>query len=303
MHCPDRFFVYACVALAILVTPGAVYSQPTTPAERETDAVRAASKEFQQCVRRADADALRKLCTTDGQYIDATGQVTKAGEMINRFAALPPSNDNAPEQAASEQTLRFLTPDVAMESKVDNTNAADGGLLNRRLTAIWVKREGKWLLDSLHEHVGEATPFNEHLKALDWLLGEWVGTTDDASILVSSHWSGGGNYIVREFVFARDRGEVVNATQRIGWDPVAKRIKSWTFDSQGGTGEEIWRHEGQRWIVDTSDVSPDGKQGKTSSVYIPVDENNYKWEVIGADVAGTKLKPLRVEFHRAADSD
>lgn len=303
MHCPNRFFVYACVALVILVTPGAVYSEPTTPSQSDTDAVRAASKEFQQCVRRADAEALRKLWTTAGEYTDATGQVTKASEMVNRLAALPPSNANAPEQAASEPTLRFLTPDVAMESRVDDTNAADGSLLNRRLTAIWVKRDGKWLLDSLHEHVGEATPFNEHLKPLDWLLGEWVGTTDDASILVSSRWSGGGNYIVREFVFAHDRGEIVTATQRIGWDPVGNRIKSWTFDSQGGTGEESWRHEGQRWLVDTADVSPDGKQGKTSSVYIPGDEHSYKWEVIGADVAGTKLKPLRVEFHRAADSD
>ena len=103
--------------------------------------------------------------------------------------------------------------------------------------------------------------------------------------------------------YSRDGGGTIRGTQRIGWDAINGRIKSWTFDSQGGAGEEQWRHDGKRWIVDTVDVTADGKKGKTSSVYIPGEGHHFVWEVAGADVAGVALKPMRVEFRRAAEDE
>ena len=32
---------------------------------------------------------------------------------------------------------------------------------------------------------------------------------------------------------------VMNVTQRIGWDPLTKQIKSWVFDSDGGYGDAL----------------------------------------------------------------
>ena len=32
----------------------------------------------------------------------------------------------------------------------------------------------------------------------------------------------------------------MTVTQRIGWDPAAKQIRSWEFDSEGGFGEGTW---------------------------------------------------------------
>lgn len=293
------FFV--CAALISLAADAVVYSQPAAPSRNDADAVRAASKDFQMAARRGDGNAVQKMWTPDGEYVDANGRVLKASDLIGRLTATPRIGSEPIAESVSETTVRFVTPDVAIESgRVDCVNAADGGLLDRRFTALWVKRDGKWLLDSLYESFADESPFNKHLKPLEFLLGEWVGTTDDAAILVSSHWSGEGNYILREFAFARDGGETVLGTQRIGWDPVGGRIKSWTHDSQGGTGEEVWRRDGQRWLVDTVDVSPDGKQGKTSTVYVPGGDQSYTWEVAGAEVAGVRLKPLRVEFRRAA---
>jgi hypothetical protein len=304
MQRTGSFSVFLWAAMACLGMAVIARAEAGAPPQGDANAVRAAAREFLGAARRGDEGALRKMWTPAGDFADASGKVLKAAELIHQLAALPKADAGATDDSISDATLRFVTPDVAIiDGMTDRACETDGSILTRRFTAVWVKREGKWLLDSLREAAVEASPLNEHLKPLEWLVGEWVGTTDDASILVSSHWCDEGNFVVREFAFARDGGGTISGTQRIGWDAINGKIKSWTFDSQGGAGEENWRRDGKRWIVDTVDVTADGKKGKTSSVYVPGDENHFVWEVAGADVAGVPLKPVRVEFRRAAEDE
>jgi uncharacterized protein (TIGR02246 family) len=270
--------------------------------QADADAVRAASKDFLTAARKGDAAVLRKIWTPDGDFIDAAGRTMKAADLIHQLAASP-SPDSAPAaDDLAEATVRFITSDVAIvDGFVDRVCVQDGTALTRHYTAIWVKRGGNWSLSSLRSTAVDSTSPNEHLKPLEWLLGEWVATTDDTAILVSSRWCDEGNFILREFVVAHDSGGNISGTQRIGWDPAAKEIKSWTFDSQGGTGEDHWRRENNRWIVETVDVTADGKKGKTSSVYALGENGRFTWEVTSADVDGAKLKPQRVEFRLAKD--
>ena len=51
----------------------------------------------------------------------------------------------------------------------------------------------------------------------------------------------------------------MTGSQRIGWDPLAKKIHSWVFDSEGGLAEGVWTRDGNRWIVKLSGVTRDGK--------------------------------------------
>jgi len=144
------------------------------------------------------------------------------------------------------------------------------------------------------------SPANQ-LQPLAWLIGEWVGTTNYGAVLVSSQWSDGGNYIVREFLLRGDHGAEAGGTQRIGWDPINRRIKSWTFDSQGGSGEGVWRRDGERWAVDSTEVTADGQQVTLSAVYTPVDDRRFVWEIKGALSPDRPLPAQRIEFTRAAD--
>jgi hypothetical protein len=181
--------------------------------------------------------------------------------------------------------------------------ADDGGTLTGKFTAVWVKRDGRWLLDSLRESVSLLPQTNPRLQPLAWLLGEWAGNTEDSSILLSTHWSDGGKYLLRKFLVRSAGGETIVGTQRIGWDPIAGRIKSWTFDSQGGMGEGVWQPEGDRWIVNSTDVTADGKKSQTSAVYVPGADGRFVWEVKSANVAGENLPAGRIEFKRAVDDE
>jgi len=146
--------------------------------------------------------------------------------------------------------------------------------------------------------VAQAAP-EDSLHSLEWLLGEWTGMTDNAVVFVSAHWCDGGAFIEREFVVRPAGQPEVGGTQRIGWDPVKRRIKCWTFDSHGGTGEGYWRRDGESWIVESAEVLADGETSSTTSIVTPVGADRFLWEVTRAKVDGASLPKQQIEFVRA----
>ncbi len=300
MHRPLGILVLACSATPGLTLGMAARAEVAGGTGGEAGAIRTAAADYMAAVRRGDADALRKMWTESGDYVDATGQVYKAHDLIRPQAATPQPN----EQSAAvppESSLRFITPAVAIEDGTfECGNAGDGSVLTGRFTAVWVKRDGRWLLDGLREATTTSLPLNKQLRQLEWLLGEWVGTTDDSVMLVSSRLSEGGNYIVREFVIRGTGGETTG-TERIGWDPIAQGFRSWTFDSQDGRGEGRWRQDSNRWLMENTEVMPDGKEASTSAVFTPKNDGHFLWEVKSAKVGKVHLPSQRVEFKRAPE--
>ncbi len=137
------------------------------------------------------------------------------------------------------------------------------------------------------------------LEPLEWLLGEWTGLTDHATVLVSAHWCEDGAFIEREFVVQREGQDHIGGTQRIGWDPLKKQIKCWTFDSLGGVGESYWRREGDTWVVESNEVLADGGRSSTKTVLTPKGADRFLWEVESANVEGEVLPKQQIEFVRA----
>lgn len=137
-----------------------------------------------------------------------------------------------------------------------------------------VKRDGHWLIGSMHESLGrEPSPYLR-LKCLEWMVGDWAAeATGDAGISVESKcdWTANESYLIRKFTVERKNGVVRSGTEVIGWDPRLRRIRSWTFDSDGGFGESTWTHDGRRWTIAYTGTLANG--GDVSSVHVvtPVD--------------------------------
>jgi uncharacterized protein (TIGR02246 family) len=299
-----------CLSATALSLNAAAQAQENRNANPEERAIRAAASEYVAAGRRGDRDAMKRMWAADGDYMDAAGRVFQVRDLFAQRIAAAPSNTHDAAPSAPTSSLRFITPDVAIEDGVAELGTSgDGNELSGRFTTVWVKRDGRWLISSLREAVSVSPSTNEHLQPLNWLVGEWAGTTADAVILLSSQWSGDGNYLLREFLIRREGHDEISATQRIGWDASAGEIKSWTFDSQGGSSEARWRRDGDRWVVASDDVTADGKESKTSTVYTPVADGQFQCEVQGAwDAAGGKpaaenLNALRVEFKRALEDE
>jgi hypothetical protein len=149
------------------------------------------------------------------------------------------------------------------------------------------------------EPLNAAPSPGDSLHSLEWLLGEWTGMTDNAVVLVSAHWCDGGAFIERNIVVRPAGQPEIGGTQRIGWDPIRRRIKCWTFDSQGGTGEGYWQREGKSWIVESDEVLADGETSSTISKFTPQGKDRFLWDVERASVDGAILPKQQIEFVRA----
>jgi hypothetical protein len=294
-----------------VATFGVSFASGAEPGPNENPdiaAVRAAASDYAAAARDGNVDVMRRSWTPEGDYIDASGQRFVVHELLAQERVertLRPSRQPSAEQAqAPSSTLRLITPTVAIEDGVAEISTAhDGSAPTGRFTAVWVKLDGKWLLDSLRESISQSDMTNDRLQPLSWLLGEWAGAVDDQAIIVSSNWSDGGNYIVREFAIHGAGDQVVTGNERIGWDPVSGEVMSWAFDSQGGRSESRWKRDGERWLVESTKVMSDGKKATSASVYTPGDGGSYSWEVSRASVADERLPQVRIEFKRAADKE
>jgi hypothetical protein len=137
------------------------------------------------------------------------------------------------------------------------------------------------------------------LAPLEWLLGEWTGMTDNAVVLVSTHWCEDGAFIEREFVVQRTGQPDIGGTQRLGWDPVSGRIKCWTFDTHGGFGQGCWQRDGDSWVIESDETLADGSQSSTTAIVTPQGNDRFTWQIERARVNGVSLPQQKIEFVRA----
>ena len=157
-------------------------------------------------------------------------------------------------------------------------------------TAVNVKRDGKWLLDRVTDKVSEIVPSHyEQLKVLEWMVGEWTGTADNAEIELECNWTKNRNFLTRAFKISLDDGTDFSGMQLIGWDPAAKTIRSWTFDSNGTFAEATWEQHGGRWFLRNRGTLPDGRTATMINVMKQIDADSFTWQTIERTAGGELL--------------
>ena len=122
-----------------------------------------------------------------------------------------------------------------------------------------MKKDGKWLQATVRDEPDHTLTPHDHLLPLDWMVGEWVNEAGSLTTHTTCSWSADKNYLLRDFTVQYQGKPEMSGTQRIGWDPLTKHIKSWVFDSEGGYGEGYWSHDAGHWIIKAHGVLPDGR--------------------------------------------
>ena len=77
--------------------------------------------------------------------------------------------------------------------------------------------------------------------------------------------------------------------QIIGWDPAAKQIRSWVFDSDGGFGMGTWTKKDNRWSVQKSGVLPDGRRSSAVNIFTQLDDSTMTLQSVNRMVDGELL--------------
>jgi hypothetical protein len=86
-------------------------------------------------------------------------------------------------------------------------------------------------------------------------------------------------------------GEVImQSDQRIGFDPLTGKFRSWLFDSDGGFSEGSWTQLDGEWMVSTRAIDPTGLVGTASVTFTPVDDDRFR--MVGTDrIIGEERAP------------
>jgi hypothetical protein len=130
---------------------------------------------------------------------------------------------------------------------------------------------------------GELAPLDE----LAWMVGEWVDQDEDATIESSVAWTKNGKFLRRMFRVTPREGATHAGMQLIGWDPAEETIRSWTYDEDGGFGEERWRRDGDRWTIRTRYTLPDGARGSAVNLMRRIDDDSFTWRSVSRSIGGS----------------
>lgn len=255
--------------------------QPARPEADAEKAVRKAADEFVTAYNSRDAKTIAAEFTTDAEFIDELGQVTRGRDAIERHFASVFAEAPEAKIKVMVETVRVIGPNIAVEEGTTEASAsADAPGDTSRYVALHVLQEGKWLIAHVRDFPAESEPSSAHerLKPLQWMIGDWVDESPEVLIQSSCRWAGGNNFLLQEFKGRVGRQLATSGTMRIGWDPLTKQIRSWTFEGNGGFGEALWTGSGDAWTLKSRGVTADGRTTTATTIMKRIDEQTITWE-------------------------
>jgi uncharacterized protein (TIGR02246 family) len=290
--------VLACVLVAL---PARADDAATR--ERDEQAIRATAKAYMAALAKGDAKAISEYWTTDADFIDDLGNAHPASELA---ADVRPTTGKGAKDGAkvAPSRIRFLTDDVAIEDGASDGESPDAkGAANARghFHAVWVKQKDRWRLASLCEIPIEETT-EQRIADLGWMVGTWIAESGHSRLEVSVQWNATQTYLLRD-IKAIDDGKVgLRGSGRIGWDPLTRNLKSWSFDSKGGYDKTTWTKNGNSWVGQASGVLADGRQTSATTVITHDGNDSYTRKVLAGRIQGEPIPDQEVRFTRQAAS-
>jgi uncharacterized protein (TIGR02246 family) len=255
-------------------------------------AIRKSVETYVAAFNKGDAKALAEMWSPEAVYTNPiTGeQAVGRAEIEKEFASIFADSKDAKLEAKTK-SVKFISPNVAVEEGTAKVIRTDQEPEDSEYTAVYVKRDGQWLLDRVTEKDEPVVHSNyDKLKDLEWMIGTWEDQDEQSNVETTCQWTKNRNFIVRSFAMSIGDKIDMAGMQIVGWDPAAKQIRSWVFDSDGGFGEGVWKKKSKSWYVQATGTLPDG--GKTSSVNIikQIDDSTFTWQSVDR-VAGGELLP------------
>lgn len=271
-------------SLALLALASIALAQDTQPSETakaQTDAYVAA-------FNKGDAKALAALYAEDTQYTTDDGSVVAGRETVAGNLAKFFAKNKGATLSIKTESARFLTPDVLVEKGLSSI-----GDQTTRYSCTYVKQNGAWLISELNETaLPPADAAAEALDELGWLVGSWKDNAPGATVTTTADWTRNRHFLRRSIVVTREGEDPTEATEVIGYDPVAGGIRSWVFDSEGGFGEGAWTREGNKWLISFTATAPDGSTSSAQQVITYLDDSKFTWESINRQRDGEALPNL-----------
>jgi uncharacterized protein (TIGR02246 family) len=286
------------LATILLVIPA--FSGQGQPATNGEQAIRKASAGFIDALNKGDFDGVMASWAPDADLIDADGKATRGHDALAAHFKTRLRKLQGSRFAGKVQSVKFLRPQVALVDGEVQTTLADGERESNRYAAVWVKSGDKWLISSARDLPAEVEEVPSltypQLRPLEWMVGDWA---DEAgTVKIKCKWAPNKSFLLMEYEVKRKGADPLLVTQRVGWDAVNRRVRSWVFDSTGGFGEGYWEHQGHKWVVGASGILADGGTGGSTNVYEYKDDRTIHYRSVDREVDGQPVADVQVKLVR-----
>lgn len=261
-------------------------SPPTGFSSGDTAGIRDLISSYLRAFNQHDPAALAAHWSEAGESVDLDSGATTAGrEAVRQVFATLFEEDGGATIDIDLQSIRQLRDDVAVVDGVSRIAFTDAPPSASRFSAVVVRQNGAWVLDTVRESTVPTeqlsrTPAARPLDALEWLVGSWEDASEGVTASMQCGWSPNKAFLVRHHLITSDptpparpqpgdvripgllpaTGSVASRelTEIIGWDDNRREIRSWLFASDGRTAEGAWSRDGDTWTVRFDTGSAEG---------------------------------------------
>ncbi len=294
----------AAWGMLLCLTP-AVADQAADKQAADEQAIREAVAAYVAAYNRGDAAAVAAMWSPDAVYTNPlSGEQVVGREAVEKQFATIFSESKGAKLIAETNSVQFVSPNVAIEKGTATVQQGDDLADATEYSAVYIKRDGKWLLDRVTETdppPGDS-PGAEQLKQLDWMIGLWVDADQQATVTTKCQWTKNHNFMLRMFSVAAEDQVDFAGLQIIGWDPAKQQIRSWVFDSDGGFGTGEWTQKGDAWHIKATGTAADGSKSSAVNILSYLDPNTFTWQSVNRVVAGELLPNVDEVVVRRQDS-
>lgn len=279
-------------ALAQPEPPAAPVDQSATERPEDQAAIKAQIARFTQAFTAGDAQAAASIFAEDARIEDIEGNVVQGRPAIAAHYAEYLADAKGAKLTLTPESHRFVGADAAMANGRMVVAHPNGETEASRFQALFIRQGGHWLLGDVRDLPDTSGSPAEHLAELDWLVGEWMDESDEATVHTSCEWDENHAFLLRTFVIEVNGERTLSGSQRIGWDAAAGQIKSWAFEADGGHSVGYWSRSGNQWLTKTTAVLPDGRRASSTQVTTRTGPDTMTWSSIERTIGGEVVPDL-----------
>lgn len=240
-------------------------SPAATTADLEDELVAAEVRgmllEYLRAFRSRDAAAVAACWSesADNRSLDS-GEETHGREQVEQVFQTLFEEDSSAEIDLDIQEIRPLGGSVAVVDGISQLSFSTGDATASRFSAIVMKKDGRWMLESVREAATELpeTSRGYAIRRVGEFAGRWESVTGRQDVSTHAFWTAGGGFLVRSHTMQAATGDR-EITEIIGWDPVRQGIRSWSFTSDGGFAEGSWTLDDDHFDVMLDGTTAEGE--------------------------------------------
>src|SRR5262245_31106773 len=133
------------VVILLGAAQGSVGDDKADPADEK--AIRERNEAFVAAFNKGDIKAMAATYAPDADFLSAEGKRVKGRAELEQYFAKGFGENQGLKLKHADCTIRFLKPDVAIgDGTWEITGRPEGKATKGLYTAVWMKRDGKWLV-------------------------------------------------------------------------------------------------------------------------------------------------------------